>query len=72
MSYTIHIDSHRKALSAQKGDLLVDKILQAGINLSVTCDKKGLCGKCLVEIVDGNLPPPNEQEKYLMKQKNYP
>jgi len=72
MSYTIQIDSHGKSLSAQKGDLLVDKIQQAGINLSVTCNKKGLCGKCLVEIVDGNLPPPNEQEKYLMEQKNYP
>jgi uncharacterized 2Fe-2S/4Fe-4S cluster protein (DUF4445 family) len=72
MSYTIHIDSHGKSLSAQKGDLLVDKILHAGINLSVACDKKGLCGKCLVEIVDGNLSPPNEQEKYLMEQKNYP
>jgi len=69
MAYTIKILSHDKKISAARGDLLADRILEAGIDLSLYCNKKGMCGKCFVEIKDGALPLPDEQEKTLLKQK---
>jgi uncharacterized 2Fe-2S/4Fe-4S cluster protein (DUF4445 family) len=72
MSYTINIESHKKTLRGDTGDQLVDVIQKAGINLSVYCDRKGLCGKCFVEIIEGDLPPPSKHEKYLIEQKKHP
>jgi uncharacterized 2Fe-2S/4Fe-4S cluster protein (DUF4445 family) len=72
MPYTIKVESHKKALRGDTGDILVDVIQKAGINLSVYCDRKGLCGKCFVEIIEGSLPPPSKHEQYLIEQKNHP
>ena len=72
MPYTVNIKSHKKTLRANKSDTLVDTIQKAGINLSVYCDRKGVCGKCFVEILEGALPPPSKNEKYLIEQKKYP
>jgi uncharacterized 2Fe-2S/4Fe-4S cluster protein (DUF4445 family) len=69
MKYTIKIISHHKTIKASKNELLADKIQEAGINLSVYCNKRGLCGKCFVEIVDGELPSTNEKEDFLIQQK---
>ncbi len=72
MPYTIKIEPHKKAHRGDTGDILVDIIQKAGINLSVYCDRKGLCGKCFVEIIEGRLPPPGKHEQYLIEQKNHP
>jgi len=69
MAYTVKILSHDKKIRASKGDILADRILEAGIELSLYCNKKGMCGKCFVEIVDGVLPSMDEREKTLLKQK---
>jgi uncharacterized 2Fe-2S/4Fe-4S cluster protein (DUF4445 family) len=69
MKYSIKIISHHKTIKAAKNELLADKIQEAGINLSVYCNKRGLCGKCFVEILDGELPSTNEKEDFLLQQK---
>jgi uncharacterized 2Fe-2S/4Fe-4S cluster protein (DUF4445 family) len=69
MKYTIKILSHDKELKAQKDDVLADKILEAGIDLSLYCNKRALCGKCFVEIVEGDLPPLDERESFLLHQR---
>jgi len=53
MAYKVKILSHGKTLPARENELLADKIQKAGINLSTYCDKRGLCGKCFVEIREG-------------------
>lgn len=70
MAFKINIIPQNITITAQQNELLVDKIQETGINLSVYCNKKGLCGKCLVEIVDGELPPLKEREEFLLEQKN--
>ncbi|MBA7673509.1 Na(+)-translocating NADH-quinone reductase subunit F [subsurface metagenome] len=67
--YKINIVSHNKTITAHEEDLLADKIQKAGINLSVYCNKKGLCGKCFVEIVKGKLAHLSEREELFIKQK---
>jgi uncharacterized 2Fe-2S/4Fe-4S cluster protein (DUF4445 family) len=72
MPYTISIESHKKTLLGNRGELLADVIQKAGIHLSVYCDRKGLCGKCFVEIIEGKIPAPSEHEQYLIDQKEHP
>ena len=67
MPYTIKIINLEKTIHAQKGELLADKILECGIDLSVYCQKKALCGKCFIEILEGNLPPLDEIEDFLLR-----
>ncbi len=67
--YKIDIPSVNETIMADEGDILAEKILQAGIPLSLYCSQKGLCGKCFVEILDGKLPPLKEREKVFITQK---
>lgn len=69
MKHTIKITSHNVVIKAKENDLLADNIQDAGINLSVYCNKAGLCGKCFVEVVDGKRPPLNEKEDFFLKHK---
>jgi uncharacterized 2Fe-2S/4Fe-4S cluster protein (DUF4445 family) len=69
MVLTIKVLSHGRTIKAQKGELLADKLQQSGIPLSLYCNKRGLCGKCFVEIVKGRRPYPAEREKYWLEQR---
>lgn len=69
IQYKITIASHNKTIMADENDSLADKIQEAGIALSAYCNKKGLCGKCFVEIKEANLPPLNEKEEFFIEQK---
>lgn len=69
MAYTIKILNLDITFRAQEGELLADKILESGIDLSLYCQKKAVCGKCFVEIFEGYLPPLDETEDFLI-QKN--
>ena len=70
MAYTIKILSHGRTIKAGEKELLADKIQQVGIPLSLYCNKRGLCGKCFVEVVKGSRPPLEEKEKLWLEQKN--
>jgi len=67
--YRIDIFPGKKAVTADENDLLADRIQEAGIPLSLYCGKKGLCGKCFVEIIKGKRPPVEEREDFFIKQK---
>jgi len=56
MPLKVNIRSHDKTTTAEKWTLLSDIIENTGINLSLYCSGRGLCGKCFVEIVKGELP----------------
>ncbi len=70
MTYTIKILHIDKTIRAQKGELLADKILESGIDLSLYCQKKAVCGKCFVEILEGYKPPLDEIENLLIQKNN--
>jgi uncharacterized 2Fe-2S/4Fe-4S cluster protein (DUF4445 family) len=69
MAYSIKILNLDKTIRAKRGELLADKIVESGIDLSLYCQKKGVCGKCYVEIVEGYLPPLDEKEGHSLKKK---
>jgi uncharacterized 2Fe-2S/4Fe-4S cluster protein (DUF4445 family) len=58
-----------RTIRAQEGELLADRILESGIDLSLYCQKKAMCGKCFVEILEGDLPPLDEGEGLLIQKR---
>lgn len=72
MTYKIKILSHGKGIRAKNKEILADRIQQAGIDLNLSCNKRGLCGKCFVEIVKGHIPRPKEKELAFIQQKKLP
>jgi uncharacterized 2Fe-2S/4Fe-4S cluster protein (DUF4445 family) len=69
MAYTIRILSHGRTITAQKNEILAEKIREAGIPLNLYCNKRGLCGKCFVEIVAGRRPDAGAREHDWLKEK---
>jgi uncharacterized 2Fe-2S/4Fe-4S cluster protein (DUF4445 family) len=67
MAITVEIVSHSRKIKAAKGRTLADILLEAGIPMSLYCRQRGLCGKCLVEILDGPRPPLQDREKKLLE-----
>jgi uncharacterized 2Fe-2S/4Fe-4S cluster protein (DUF4445 family) len=59
-------------LRAAPGELLSDVMERAGIPLSLYCGRRGLCGKCRVEIVRGAIPEADEFERSLMARGSLP
>ncbi len=70
MSRTIKVLSHDLEIRAEDGDRLSDRLLAAGIPVSLYCSNRGLCGKCFVEVAGGSLPPPGKKEAAWIGQKH--
>ncbi|HUU37149.1 MAG TPA: ASKHA domain-containing protein [Candidatus Desulfaltia sp.] len=69
MAHTIKVLSHGRTIPAERKEILADKLRQAGIPLNLYCNKRGLCGKCFVEIVGGRTPDAGERERYWLKER---
>jgi uncharacterized 2Fe-2S/4Fe-4S cluster protein (DUF4445 family) len=68
-THTIQVLSPAATLRVDEGDLLADVLQSAGIPLSLYCGRRGVCGKCFVEIVRGGLPQSGDEEAALLRQK---
>jgi len=69
MADTIRILSHGRTITAEKKEILAEKIREAGIPLNLYCNKRGLCGKCFVEIVAGRRPDAGDRERFWLEEK---
>ena len=49
------------------GGVLFEILNQYGLNIPSDCGGKGQCGKCVVRIVTGNIPPPSDEEMQLLE-----
>ncbi|MCJ7587724.1 MAG: ASKHA domain-containing protein [Candidatus Aminicenantes bacterium] len=56
-----------RTIEAAYGESLSQALLKAGFPLNVYCGGKGICGKCLAEVVDGTIPPPDQEEAALLR-----
>lgn len=54
-----------KSVEAAAGTRLIEACRQAGFSLSVPCGEKGLCGKCRVKVLEGDVPPDSRQVRCL-------
>lgn len=69
MAVTVKVISHGRTLPAKPGERLADVLDRAGIPLPFFCNKRGLCGKCFVEVLRGRLRPASAKEKFWQEQK---
>ncbi len=67
--FKVEVLAPRTTGTASDGDLLADALRAAGIPMSQYCGGRGLCGKCLVEIVRGEVSPPSETEAGFLRGK---
>jgi len=69
MRFRIDILPHHKTIPAEEKTLLGDCLAESEISVRFDCNRLGLCGKCVVIILGGNVPLPNEKEKVLLSEK---
>jgi len=69
MSPIVTILPDGPSVRAAEGEGLADALRRAGVPLSLYCGGRGLCGKCLVEIAGGALPPAAEDERRLLERR---
>ncbi len=69
MAHMIKILSHGQTIPAERKEILADKLREAGIPLNLYCNRRGLCGKCFVEIVAGRRPDAGEREQFWIEKK---
>ena len=68
--FSVEIFPFKKNIIAEENTLLSEAIQKAGIPLRTDCNQLGLCGKCLVKISYGHLPPIKDQEESFLLEKN--
>jgi Na+-transporting NADH:ubiquinone oxidoreductase subunit NqrF len=47
---TINTNGAKREISAEKGEILLDVLRKAGINVETACGGKHTCKKCIVDI----------------------
>ena len=64
MSFTLEILPLARKVKVRKKMLLSEALQEAGVPFSLYCQGRGVCGKCLVEVLEGKLPlfRPGEEE----------
>jgi uncharacterized 2Fe-2S/4Fe-4S cluster protein (DUF4445 family) len=70
-SYAVDVLTVRKRIRTAEGGRLDEVLRSAGIPLNLYCGGRGLCGKCVVEIVRGKVSPPGGPEAALLAGKGF-
>lgn len=63
MEYEVKFLPEGKRSTVNEGATLMSAATSGGVDLANICSGKGYCGKCLVEVLHGELSPPSEQER---------
>ena len=67
--FSVRVLAPRAMGTAARGDLLSDVLRAAGVPMSLYCGGRGVCGKCLVRIVRGEVSPAGEREAAFLGEK---
>jgi len=65
--FTITVRPSGKVYKYEAGSTLLELLLARKIFVDNPCNGKGVCGKCRVRVLKGNLPAPSETERRLLK-----
>ncbi|RJS74429.1 DUF4445 domain-containing protein [Candidatus Bathyarchaeota archaeon] len=56
-------------VEAPKGETIFEALGRSGVRLPSICGGRGLCGKCIVRVLKGEVSPPSSQELKLLGEK---
>ena len=62
MSLAIDFEPIGRRVPCKSGESILDAAQRAGIVLNATCGGEGVCGRCIVQVIDGQVAPPNLTE----------
>jgi len=62
MTIRIRFEPSRRAVSVAPDTTLFDAVVAADLPIASSCGADGMCGKCGLRLLSGNLPPPSERE----------
>ena len=68
--FTIDFEPIGKRVLALPGETLAESALRAGIDLITSCNGLGVCTSCKIELVDGELTPPTDNETIRLLKRN--
>jgi uncharacterized 2Fe-2S/4Fe-4S cluster protein (DUF4445 family) len=60
--FVIDFEPIGKRVISLPGETIADSALRAGIDLITSCNGLGVCGSCKIELVEGELTPPTNNE----------
>jgi uncharacterized 2Fe-2S/4Fe-4S cluster protein (DUF4445 family) len=63
LSFEVDFEPIGRRIPCNSGDTLLDAAQRAGIVLNATCGGEGICGRCLVRVMNGPVSPPNLTEE---------
>lgn len=67
-SYEIDFQPVGKRVAAPAGITLLESAIHAGIDLASACGGMGICGQCRVQVITGEVSPPNASETDLFSE----
>ncbi|MDU4859860.1 MAG: ASKHA domain-containing protein [Terrisporobacter othiniensis] len=65
----VFIEKENKIVEAKENKTLMDVLLDENIFVDNACNGKGVCGKCKIKLISGDLGELSETEKKLLSQK---
>jgi uncharacterized 2Fe-2S/4Fe-4S cluster protein (DUF4445 family) len=63
MQYEVKFLPEGKRSTVEEGATVMSAAVSSGVDLANICSGKGYCSKCVVEVLQGELSPPSEQER---------
>ena len=63
MSFEVDFEPIGQRIPCKSGETILDAAQHAGIVLNATCGGEGVCGRCIVRVMDGQVSPPNLTEE---------
>jgi uncharacterized 2Fe-2S/4Fe-4S cluster protein (DUF4445 family) len=69
MEYEVKFLPDGKRITIEKGNTVLAAAMKGNIDISAICGGKGLCGKCIVELIEGKANPPTDHEKRRLGEK---
>jgi uncharacterized 2Fe-2S/4Fe-4S cluster protein (DUF4445 family) len=63
MNFEIDVEPVGRRIPCSQGDTILSAAQRAGIVLNATCGGEGVCGRCLVRVMDGQVSPPTLTEE---------
>lgn len=63
MSFEVDFEPIGRRIQCKSGDTILDAAQRAGIVLNATCGGEGVCGRCIIRVMDGQVSSPNLTEE---------
>ncbi len=65
---SVHRKSTQEEISCEGEDRILDALQKVYPSCTAVCGKRGICGKCKIRVLQGDVPPSKEDEAYFSQE----